>query len=130
MHREPVLWQHHQSHILAMNSTHTLDVVNEAVHSVKVSEISCLEVTHRINFWKLCHGIIHFSQSLGFLRIHDCTEVHNVDKCKFNDFICSLFPEITLAIAYAALINNTNRSVDACQIIKKCIHCILRRWLQ
>jgi len=49
---------------------------------MKVSKISSLEVTHRINIniCKLCHGGIHFDQCLGFLRMHDCTEVRNVDE--------------------------------------------------
>ena len=48
MHGEPVLWQRHQYRILATNSIHTLDVVNEVAHLIKLSKISCLEVTHRI----------------------------------------------------------------------------------
>ena len=50
LHRSPILWQCHQLRILAMNSIHTPDVVNEVAHLMKVSKISSLEVTHRINF--------------------------------------------------------------------------------
>ena len=80
--RSTVLWQCHQSRISAKISIHTPDVVNEITHSMKVSKISSLEVTHRINIniCKLCHGNIHFDQCLGFLWMHDCTEVRNVDK--------------------------------------------------
>ena len=56
-------------------------VFNEITHSMKVSKISSLEVTHifNVNICKLSHGNIHFDQCLGFLRImHDCTEVRNV----------------------------------------------------
>ena len=82
MHTSPILWQRHQSRTLAKISTHTPDVVNEITHSMKVSKISSLEVTHRINIniCKLRHGNIHFDQCLVILRTHDCTEVRNVDK--------------------------------------------------
>ncbi len=45
MHRSPILWQRHQCCILATNSIHNPDVLNEAAHLMKVSKISCLEVT-------------------------------------------------------------------------------------
>jgi len=79
MHTSSVLWQRHQSHILATNSIHTPDAVNLITHLMKVSKISNLEVTHRMNVCKLCHGNIHFNQCIGFLWIPDCTEVCNVD---------------------------------------------------
>ena len=43
---------------------------------------------HRINIniCKLRHGNIHFNQCLVFHRMHDCTEVRNVDKWKINEF--------------------------------------------
>ena len=80
--RSTILWQCHQSRICAKISIHTPDVVNEITHSMKVSKISSLEVTHRINIniCKLCHGNIRFDLCLMFLRMHDCTEVCDVDK--------------------------------------------------
>ena len=78
-----VLWQRcHQSRIFAKILIHTPDVVNEITHSMKVSKISSLEVMHRINIniCKLRHENIHFDQCLVFFRMHDCTEVRNVDK--------------------------------------------------
>ena len=50
MHRSPILWQCHQSRILATNLKHTPDVVNEVTHLMKVSKISSLEVTQNSSF--------------------------------------------------------------------------------
>jgi len=80
--RSTILWQRHQSRIFAKISIHTPDVVNEITHSMKVSKISSLEVTHRINnnICKLRHGNIHFNLCLVILRMHDCTKMCNINK--------------------------------------------------
>ena len=50
MRRSLILWQCHQSRILATNLIHTPDVVNEVTHLMKVSKISSLEVTQNSSF--------------------------------------------------------------------------------
>ena len=124
-----LLWQrHHQSHICTTNSIKALYVVNEATHLMKVSEISCLEVTHRINFCKVRHGY-PFQSMYRDIVDTDCTEVSHVDTCKINYFISFLIPwGSTLPLHMQPWSTDTNRSVDACQIIEQCI-CYILLWL-